>query len=186
MRADRWMNNGCAQYVKDTIWKQFTTHQYKEYRTLLLCSIRQRYNLKAIHNLIQFVLFKIIAVLNTSKIQFESNSQPMNHLYKKQKSCAQYVKDTIWKQFTTDGWSRHFGKLLCSIRQRYNLKAIHNFIITFKSSISAVLNTSKIQFESNSQQESVSKFRYSCCAQYVKDTIWKQFTTINLRGSILN
>ena len=42
-----------------------------------LCSIFQRYNLKAIHNYLQFQLLMEIVVFNISKIQFKSNSQPL-------------------------------------------------------------------------------------------------------------
>jgi hypothetical protein len=44
----------------------------------MLCSIHQRYNSKAIHNIWVFNLIEI-------------------------KGCVQYIKDTIRKQFTTDG-----------------------------------------------------------------------------------
>ena len=40
-----------------------------------LCSIFQRYNLKAIHNNLYGITFSDMAVLNISKIQSESNSQ---------------------------------------------------------------------------------------------------------------
>ena len=41
----------------------------------LLCSIRQIYKMKAIHNLIAIVIYSFITVFNTSNIQNESNSQ---------------------------------------------------------------------------------------------------------------
>ena len=141
------------QYVKDTIWKQITTC-FIRYASLTGCfSIRQRYNLKANHN-----------------IHIRSNS------------CAsvvfQYVKDTIWKQITTvlnfhvlisllffntskiqfESKSQHFlcsvyNMLGCfSIRQRYNLKANHNTTHWLNAYHEVVF-------------------------QYVKDTIWKQITT---------
>src|SRR6218665_500205 len=65
-------------------------------------SIRQRYNLKANHNSKRVKVPVKMLFFNTSKIQFESKSQ--------QPPC--------------------FGEIrLCcfSIRQRYNLKANHNF-----------------------------------------------------------
>ena len=167
------------QYVKDTIWKQFTTIRLNQIQTYSLfintskiqfesnsqhmrlssfanvgcLSIRQRYNLKAIHNIANIV---IVA---------------SNVVY-------QYVKDTIWKQFTT--------YLFC-------LNILQTLFI----------NTSKIQFESNSQRPFIDTYILLCCLsirqrynlkaihnpqppivkpslvvyQYVKDTIWKQFTT---------
>ena len=141
---------------------------------------------------------------NTSKIQFESKSQLLllsvaivngcfsirqrynlkanhNHFHDLLISTIvvfQYVKDTIWKQITTC-----IGKApyICML----------------------FFNTSKIQFESKSQQIECVGIRVSCCFsirqrynlkanhnhislfcfilvvvfQYVKDTIWKQITT---------
>ena len=167
------------QYVKDTIWKQITTkppvyrlpvrlffntskiqfESKSQLGRLHVCSqsrcfsIRQRYNLKANHN--------------NSRRRFQC--------------CIvvfQYVKDTIWKQITT-GWDWRQGT--------YEL----------------FFNTSKIQFESKSQQRADKSYlrtrcfsirqRYNLKAnhnyredlrlcllvvfQYVKDTIWKQITT---------
>ena len=144
---------------------------------------------------------------NTSKIQFESKSQPFLIRFKNLLSCFsirqrynlkanhnglssvsvrrqvvfQYVKDTIWKQITTK-WGTNY---------------IH--ILLF-------FNTSKIQFESKSQQHYRDAEQFASCFsirqrynlkanhnsyffvvhnvlvvfQYVKDTIWKQITTIRL------
>ena len=69
----------------------------------MLCSIFQRYNSKAIHNSGWECTIKCFVVLNISKIQFKSNSQRMVINAIKPKSCAQYFKDTIQKQFTTKG-----------------------------------------------------------------------------------
>ena len=116
------------QYVKDTIWKQITT--------------RMRIPLQ------RGRLF-----FNTSKIQFESKSQP--------------------SPISPNAPERCF-----SIRQRYNLKANHNINVLMSSVLSVVFqyvkdtiwkqittktesllysrqlffNTSKIQFESKSQR----------------------------------
>ena len=62
---------------------------------LKLCSIRQRYNLKANHNQIPMRGKLCRVVFNTSKIQFESKSQLDVELFDSQNSCVQYVKDTI-------------------------------------------------------------------------------------------
>ncbi len=43
---------------------------------ILLCSIRQRYKMKAIHNANTIAIGAYNTVFNTSKIQNESNSQP--------------------------------------------------------------------------------------------------------------
>ena len=142
---------------------------------------------------------------NTSKIQFESKSQQHGHGVRTWRSCFsirqrynlkanhnllwkgwrlfsvvfQYVKDTIWKQITTvmsrtasermlffntskiqfESKSQLFPfrnskQFSCfSIRQRYNLKANHNYTVKHAIAFPVVF-------------------------QYVKDTIWKQITTI--------
>ena len=116
------------QYVKDTIWKQITT-------------------------LIGFMFSPYKLFFNTSKIQFESKSQPSmsivsmiiccfsirqrynlkaNHNTRRrmctdQAVVFQYVKDTIWKQITT-----------------YTAVGVKRYLLFF--------NTSKIQFESKSQR----------------------------------
>ncbi len=87
---------------------------------MLLCSIYQRYKLKAIHNCYAPRYAEYIVVLNISKIQTESNSQPVVQLHvsadgvvlniskiqtesNSQRAmkhflridgCAQYIKDT--------------------------------------------------------------------------------------------
>ena len=43
-----------------------------------LCSVNQRYNLKAIHNNTNSPVFVILVVLSKSKIQSKSNSQPLS------------------------------------------------------------------------------------------------------------
>ncbi len=230
-RSSEPISSGCAQYLKDTIQKQFTTNHRKYERQTPLCSISQRYNSKAIHNSPSAWAFTCFVVLNISKIQFKSNSQlcAEGELYslgcaqylkdtiQKQfttyalmstvyRCCAQYLKDTIQKQFTTslpcmpqrhgcaqylkDTIQKQFTTLvgiqtelekLCSISQRYNSKAIHNDGYISGDPLSVVLNISKIQFKSNSQQNTFCINEQFSCAQYLKDTIQKQFTTSNLR-----
>ena len=79
-------------------------------------------------------------MLSRSKIQSESNSQlyPVSAL----------------------GWPR-----LCSVGQRYNLKAIHNINKRELHTFNVVLSRSKIQSESNSQQKIKNDEILSCCAQ---------------------
>ena len=60
-----------------------------------LCSIFQRYNLKAIHNVIACAPVAVIAVFNISKIQSKSNSQLLTPFQGQGNSCVQYFKDTI-------------------------------------------------------------------------------------------
>jgi len=67
-----------------------------------------------------------LVVTNMSKIQSESNSQLVFSYIRMLGGCDQYVKDTIWKQFTTNILKGLKHELLWPICQRYNLKAIHN------------------------------------------------------------
>ena len=144
----------------------------------MLCSILQRYDTRAIHNIrINFDFYKV-AVLNTSKIRYKSNSQPDGVTYAEIGSCAQYFKDTIQEQFTTLANSVRSMLMLCSILQRYDTRAIHNQYQTSKKWGVAVLNTSKIRYKSNSQQGGYFCGFPSSCAQYFKDTIQEQFTTV--------
>ena len=62
---------------------------------LLLCSIFQRYNLKAIHNEEREIKQQKGVVFNISKIQSKSNSQPMPQAGQANTGCVQYFKDTI-------------------------------------------------------------------------------------------
>jgi len=57
--------------------------------------IPQRYNLKAIHNLLYVVDAAGLGVTNTSKIQSESNSQQRGFVNEIKNRCHQYLKDTI-------------------------------------------------------------------------------------------
>ena len=221
------LNPWCHQYLKDTIWKQFTTINAADIKKYTVSPIPQRYNLKAIHNTLYIFSSPLFGVTNTSKIQSESNSQQavqlasrwcgvtntskiqsesnsqLNlHKCRNEQGCHQYLKDTIWKQFTT------YNKVFCGLKkvspipQRYNLKAIHNKLFPCQRPIKVspipqrynlkaihnqvdlllcfkqgVTNTSKIQSESNSQLFSLFMYKYIRCHQYLKDTIWKQFTT---------
>ena len=168
--------DGCAQYFKDTIQEQFTTalHRAREGPRLCsilqrydtraihnlefqyfcdfqLCSILQRYDTRAIHNYGVFRVLTNIAVLNTSKIRYKSNSQLKVPFLSITYRCAQYFKDTIQEQFTTSKVPASIVNPLCSILQRYDTRAIHNFRWCNKNKASAVLNTSKIRYKSNSQ-----------------------------------
>ena len=226
--AQGWGGRWCHQYLKDTIWKQFTTmntlqvsvvrvsptpHRYnvkaiqtvnggitkddtvspipqrynlKAIHNYFLCwnnwqkvsPIPQRYNLKAIHNEFGLEYEIKVGVTNTSKIQSESNSQQCDETGFFPYWCHQYLKDTIWKQFTT---VIPFCFAICSVSpipQRYNLKAIHNPSSQIHLQLTGVTNTSKIQSESNSQLNGSTSGILNWCHQYLKDTIWKQFTTL--------
>jgi len=126
-KDDKARPGSCVIYVKDTIWKQITTHKVLIKQNILLCYLCQRYNLKANHN--SFCLFKIkgFVVLSMSKIQSESKSQLPPICIVSAASCVIYVKDTIWKQITTKKLDGSASDLLCYLCQRYNLKANHNW-----------------------------------------------------------
>jgi len=55
--------------------------------------------------------------------------------------------------------------VLCSVSQRYNLKAIHNAGLLLAFSVSAVFSKSKIQFESNSQLYALDESNEPSCVQ---------------------
>ena len=61
--------------------------------------------------------------------------------------------------------------MVCSVFQRYNLKAIHNSRCWDTAFNGGVLSISKIQSESNSQLNMVLPLLGAGCAQYFKDTI---------------
>ena len=148
-----WMAmTSCGSNVKDTIWKQFTTSFCRLDCNKLLWFQCQRYNLKAIHN--------------------------CEGTWCRQRGCGSNVKDTIWKQFTTYCIGKQGRSTLWFQCQRYNLKAIHNSPPFPMSRTLVVVPMSKIQSESNSQRWLMASEIASCCGSNVKDTIWKQFTTV--------
>jgi len=61
--------------------------------------------------------------------------------------------------------------MLWNLCQRYNLKAIHNWVSFDNELIGVVESMSKIQSESNSQQLSERGVYNLSCGIYVKDTI---------------
>ena len=171
----------CGFYVKDTIWKQFTTDELNLSSYLWLWFLCQRYNLKAIHNYpIDNINGKLV-VVSMSKIQSESNSQQSGMESAKADGCGFYVKDTIWKQFTTINKCLFSSSWLWFLCQRYNLKAIHNNRTKTCWSAAVVVSMSKIQSESNSQHPRLYQLFPDGCGFYVKDTIWKQFTTMKFK-----
>jgi len=91
----------CAQYFKDTIQKQITTKRSFSDAIKELCSVFQRYNPKANHNIRELLSRLKVVVLSISKIQSKSKSQHATLPKKLSICCAQYFKDTIQKQITT-------------------------------------------------------------------------------------
>ena len=173
LRKESW----CSQYVKDTIWKPFTTIGNQSCNNSSMFAICQRYNLKAIHNRFFMCIRSGVDVRNMSKIQSESHSQLFVILLAALLWCSQYVKDTIWKPFTTTYTVCYRIMLMFAICQRYNLKAIHNPGEYSGMTAKDVRNMSKIQSESHSQRIVRMNPKSLWCSQYVKDTIWKPFTT---------
>ena len=116
----------CCQQSKDTKWKQFTTGFDRTFLLGVLLSTKQRYKMKAIHNIRMNVADTLFTVVNKAKIQNESNSQQQIIYQQNQVDCCQQSKDTKWKQFTTQQmYLIELAKLL-STKQRYKMKAIHN------------------------------------------------------------
>ena len=126
------------------------------------------------------------AVFNISKIQIESNSQPVRHVKKTERGCVQYFKDTNREQFTTARALAGFIRALCSIFQRYKSRAIHNKWNSSCSKKIAVFNISKIQIESNSQPPHIGVLPFIGCVQYFKDTNREQFTTGGINKQIID
>jgi len=147
-----------------------------------LCYLCQRYNLKANHNFSVEQRVTDLVVLSMSKIQSESKSQLLWLTCRYTKCCVIYVKDTIWKQITTEPVPLSSVVRLCYLCQRYNLKANHNRKILLDRHAAVVLSMSKIQSESKSQHEAGFQFQHRGCVIYVKDTIWKQITTAAFRA----
>ena len=116
----------CVHYFKDTNWKLFTTNDGGPVCLSILCSLFQRYKLKAIHNTNRPNDLSQLTVFIISKIQIESYSQLVNNTIRRSIYCVHYFKDTNWKLFTTSLYNLVFNDLLCSLFQRYKLKAIHN------------------------------------------------------------
>ena len=143
----------------------------------MLCSVFQRYNPKANHNSTDELMQSRKVVLSISKIQSKSKSQPVIITGNTTVSCAQYFKDTIQKQITTRYDFYRFACSLCSVFQRYNPKANHNYYIAYAQCSDVVLSISKIQSKSKSQPGIGSGLFLQSCAQYFKDTIQKQITT---------
>ncbi len=61
----------------------------------MLCSVNQRYNLKAIHNSDLGLNLSVLVVFSQSKIQSKSNSQPSIEGIIQSNGCVQSIKDTI-------------------------------------------------------------------------------------------
>jgi len=83
--------------------------------------------------------------------------------------CSIYQRYKL-KAIHNESASLDVLKWLCSIYQRYKLKAIHNTKLASVTEIGVVLNISKIQTESNSQHHVMTSRVTLCCAQYIKDT----------------
>ena len=120
----------CGSYVKDTTWKQITTFQKYCLNFIFLWILCQRYNLKANHNVMRKASASNCPVDPMSKIQPESKSQRRNKEWVLLLSCGSYVKDTTWKQITTDVNAPVTSFPLWILCQRYNLKANHNGVGT--------------------------------------------------------
>ena len=200
----------CVHYFKDTNWKLFTTHFGFGFSTIWLCSLFQRYKLKAIHNGLMLPLsknilcslfqrYKLKAIHNVetkepefidtvfiiSKIQIESYSQRSFSSLGNFGHCVHYFKDTNWKLFTTSIRLFLFSFLLCSLFQRYKLKAIHNYQLQLLFFFVTVFIISKIQIESYSQQpmgmQQIQKQLCSLFQRYKLKAIHNEYFSINYK-----
>ncbi len=72
--------------------------------------------------------FILLIVFNKSKIQNERKSQPYLVMPLVLVNCVQQVKDTKWKEITTQSAWIFRLPLLCSTSQRYKMKGNHNSI----------------------------------------------------------
>ena len=150
----------------------------KAHKMVYWVELCQRYILKANHNL--WLSHTNLQVLSwtMSKIHFESKSQRLSLRPRLKGIELNYVKDTFWKQITTE-------------------------IVVFINNMALSWTMSKIHFESKSQQHrpkpnkasywvelcqryilkanhnfTISSINPSCIElNYVKDTFWKQITT---------
>ncbi len=59
---------------------RFTTEAENNYKAVVLLSIKQRYKLNAIHNIIEFNNKQVYTIVNKAKIQIECDSQLILYL----------------------------------------------------------------------------------------------------------
>ena len=94
--------------------------------------------------------------------------------------CSTYQR---YKMKGNHNWSCYTltKSLLCSTYQRYKMKGNHNVVLSICFLIFVVFNISKIQNERKSQLSIVPIGIFSCCVQHIKDTKWKEITTIHTK-----
>ena len=92
----------------------------------MLCSVNQRYNLKAIHNRRWYRARMQGVVLSKSKIQSKSNSQLRRCSGLSEERLCSVNQRYNLKAIHNGLGSGQYPSWLCSVNQRYNLKAIHN------------------------------------------------------------
>ncbi len=133
--------------------------------------------MKGNHNYTLYMLLLLVIVFNKSKIQNERKSQQPYAELAAWLYCVQQVKDTKWKEITTEVESSIRDNILCSTSQRYKMKGNHNTVFEISDTNLIVFNKSKIQNERKSQLYQLSILIISYCVQQVKDTKWKEITT---------
>ena len=200
------MSSICQRYAFEAIHNFWHLARYFDE----MSSICQRYAFEAIHNGYSYWTWFSGDVFNMPKIRFWSNSQLSVFLILLCSWCLQYAKDTLLKQFTTQTrlfpiyfWCLQYAKdtllkqfttykkvlqvcgLMSSICQRYAFEAIHNFSWARFVASADVFNMPKIRFWSNSQLLPLNKSKMERCLQYAKDTLLKQFTTLNFTLSMI-
>ena len=170
---------GVYQCVKDTIWKQITTGSWSSHpRKVVFISV-SKIQFESKSQLILIYDYQLLGCLSVcQRYNLKANHNHVDKSHPMLTGVYQCVKDTIWKQITTEsagnfiqlkvfisvskiqfesksqrwfeGWQL-INRCL-SVCQRYNLKANHNTAWAVTAPAFGV---------------------YQC----VKDTIWKQITT---------
>ena len=170
--------------TKIQIWKQFTTEKRKQLDEQMLLRSVQRYKFESNSQLIYLCSFISFCCCDQYKdTNLKAIHNPRALICLSTPVVAISTKIQIWKQFTTQRWSRSSASSLLRSVQRYkfesnsqpfflqmrnfdsccdqykdtNLKAIHNVPAVFPTGLHVVAISTKIQ-------------------------IWKQFTTIQQKA----
>ena len=141
----------CQRQRKIQFWKQFTTIFNKTNIQLRLSTTAKNTILKAIHNASPSCRRTNIAVNDSEKYNFESNSQLGVQKTFVEIRCQRQRKIQFWKQFTTPICRTRNSNMLSTTAKNTILKAIHNDKYVAYKSVKAVNDSEKYNFESNSQ-----------------------------------
>ncbi len=92
-----------------------------------VCELFQRYITAANHNQAWYLIKEKCSVRTISKIHYggKSQLQTLNYMFTFQ--CANYFKDTLRRQITTEKAIDENSSLVCELFQRYITAANHNY-----------------------------------------------------------